>query len=101
MIEQRDIPRRLRLQYLGARVGRNIDGSEAEARSTESQRGSAVEIPQSPAHRRFYRALSGPSVSEANFGFGRVHIHIDRVGGDSDVEKERGPYSGHDCRSVS
>ena len=65
-----------------------------------AERRARVEGAERATHRRFDGALDLPAIAKAHLGLRRMHVDVDHVRGDDDVEKQRRTNAGGNRRSI-
>ena len=74
--------------------------ARAVGHDAAAERRAGVEGAERAAHRGLDRALDLPPIAKSNFGLGGMHVHVDRVRGDDDVEKQRRSHAGGNRRPI-
>ena len=64
------------------------------------ERRARVERAERAPHRGFDDALDLPAIAKAHLGFRGMHVHVDHVRGDDDLEKQRRANAGRNRRAI-
>ena len=82
--------------------GLTADGAAVANRPRRRGRSAAPasKVPERAANRVLDGALDRPAIAKAHLCLGRMHVDVDHVRGDDDVEEQRRPNAGGNRRSI-